>query len=228
MGRHKNTGYLSYNDARYIVQIEQIQSRAQYWTWWDMWRPRDLPRHPDAVYAQWTGWNDFVGNTNAFKNRIRKRYRTFAEALAYAKTSRISTSTQWMATKHPPDIPVRPDIVYRGEFKGWKHFLQTGVKRAARVVDVSKQIEIKEILAFLHPAGNPVNIFYVSVFLGVGTMKEFCVRNQMSVVRVFKNEPGYDWQAVLRTHGTDYGNNEWIIQNPAELFYNFGLMPMSV
>ena len=129
-----------------------------------------------------------------------------------------------MAAKHPPDIPVRPDIVYRGEFKGWKHFLQTGVKKAVRVVDVSKRIEVHEVLAFLHQASNPLNIFYVSVFLGVRTLRDFCVRNQMSVVKVFKNEPGYDWQSVVRAHGTDNGNNEWIIQNPAQLFYDIDLM----
>jgi hypothetical protein len=221
MGRRKNPHYVSYEEAKEIVQIEQIRSRNRYWKYWDMWQPVVLPRNPHRVFADFS-WNDFLGNNNKFKNAKPRKYRPFGEALAYARTTNITTSTQWRKTKHPNDIPVRVDTVkaYKHRFKGWKHFLQTGAKKAANVVNASKMIERIQVLAFLHQRGSPLNVFFINIFPGTASIKDFCKKCNMTVVRAFKCPPGYDWKSVIERYGADYGNHEWIINDAQQLFFD--------
>jgi hypothetical protein len=220
MGRTKNTHYIPYDQAREIVQIEQLQSRSQYWTWWDMWQPVDLPRNPHRVFVDWISWNDFLGNNNKFKNTNPRQFRPFEEALAYAHTTNIATSSQWMETKHPDDVPVRPDIVYRHQFKGWKYFLKTGLRKATHAVEAAKSIENTQILVFLHQQWNPLNVFFVNVFSGIAAVNNFCKKNNMTIQRLFRYPSGYDWKSVVERHGSYYGNNEWIINDAQQLFFD--------
>ena len=219
MGRRKNPHYISYEQAKEIVQIEQIQSRSQYWKYWDFWQPIVLPRNPHRVFANFT-WNKFLNNQNKFKNANPPQYRSFEEALAYARSTKITTSTQWMKTSHPHDIPKRVDKVYRNQFQGWKAFLQSGAKKAANIVYAAKLIENIRVLALLHQRGNPLNIFFINTFAGTAAIRDFCKKRNMTIVRTFKYSSGFKWKSVIQRNGSVYGCHEWLITDVNQLFFD--------
>ncbi len=129
---------------------------------------------------------------------------------------------QGWKTKHPNDVPVRVDTVkaYKHRFKGWKHFLNTGMKKAANVVDAAKMIENIQVLAFLHQRGSPINVFFINIFPGTATIKNFCNKTNMTVVRTFRWSSGYDWKSVIERYGSDYGNHEWLVKDVNQLFFD--------
>lgn len=128
-----------------------------------------------------------------------------------------------MESEHPPDIPVRPDIVYRGKFKGWRHFLQTGVKKAEAVLDVAKRLEETQLLLVSLPDLSVPNQVHISVFPNTEIAKKFMKARGYGFVKAYKLELGYDWQKVVNAHGTDYANGEWLIHNLNEFLFDIDL-----
>ena len=59
-----------------------------------------------------------------------KNYKTYKEASNYAKKNNIKTQKEWLnhtkSKNFPTDIPVMPYKVYKKEWQGIGHFLQTG------------------------------------------------------------------------------------------------------
>ena len=221
MGRHKRN-YYSYEEARDIVQAEEIASRAQYVQWWDRYQPKMLPKYPADVYEGWTSWNDFLGNDNRFKVSHRK-YRSYDECFIYAQESSIKTSMEWMDHNHPPDIPRRPDLHYQKQFTGWKSFLGTGKKQAQHVVDAAKVIQENNVLLIALPPDSDGSIIHLSIQPGVAKCKEFLTSNHMRFIKAFKMEQGYDWRSVVQVHCTDYGNGEWYCTNVHQLLFDINL-----
>jgi hypothetical protein len=120
---------LPFEEAKKIVQSERIESVAQYKKWHNLNKPAGIPKRPDrAYYKDFTTWNNFLGNNNPFPI-IRKTYRSFIEARAFAQSLNISTKQQWLDKnddeKVPNDIPRRPDLYYRNkdEWVSWANFL---------------------------------------------------------------------------------------------------------
>ena len=94
---------------------------------WNEWsksgeRPPDIPSHPDRDYKGegWKSWPDFLGYRPAAEWR-----RDFEEARDYARGLGLKSKKEWqewsMSGERPPDIPSRPDKVYKGE--GWKGYV---------------------------------------------------------------------------------------------------------
>jgi hypothetical protein len=42
----------------------------------------------------------------------------------------------------------------------------------------------------------------------------------MSIQRLFRYPSGYDWKSAVERHGSYFGNNEWIINDAQQLFFD--------
>jgi len=224
MGRKKNPKYIPVKQASTIVQIEGIQSRAQYQKWWDIWMPKELPRAPWRVYDDWPGWPTFLGNDNKFANVEPHKFMKFNDALVYAHSTGILTSLEWREHNHPPNIPQRPDIVYKGKgFKGWNHFLGKSKQQVQAIQEVAKYVEETQILLFSLPPHNPPNQLHISVHPNVDLAGKFLNGTGNQYVKAFKLESGYDWRRVVDMYGSYYGDNEWLFNNVNEMLFNIQL-----
>lgn len=120
---------LPFAEAREVARQEGIGSVRQYMQWHDLNKPAGLPRRPDRAYkAEFISWNDFLGNDTPFPC-VRKTYRPFKEAKAFAQSLQLETKRKWLefadTDKFPHDIPRRPDLYYRDkhEWVSWPNFL---------------------------------------------------------------------------------------------------------
>ena len=234
MGRKKRMGrrkqkYLSYEDARELVQLEQISSRNQYFRWWDLYKPKQMPRQPQDVYrlrGTWQGWNDFLGNDNKFKNVHPHEFRSFEAALAYARSTDIATAVEWWNYDgHPEDVPKRPDLYYKGKFCGWKHFLgKYGKFKAANKVIATKAIEEKVAQILLFSAGQAFQgTVRVDIVRGLAAARDHVRNRRLQVIKAFNLEEGFDVNGYLEQWGKDYGEGEWLFDNVHEMLFNIDL-----
>lgn len=143
------TRWRQFEDARSFARRLQLNSQAE---WYAFARgrmpakgelPDDIPRKPDAAYADcWTMWGDFLGTGNPSRRDV--PYRPFAEARAYVRALGLENAAAWkeFVTRRvgnqrvcPPDIPSMPSRVYAKT--GWVSFgdwLGTGRVHGSRVV----------------------------------------------------------------------------------------------
>jgi len=87
--------------------------------------PAAMPSHPHSAYKNhgWAGYPDFFGRTD-----LRKRnFLPFQDARKVVQNLGISGKKGWVKlcqdAKRPENIPSNPDVVYGGEWKGWKDFI---------------------------------------------------------------------------------------------------------
>jgi len=186
-----------------------------------MYKPEQLPKAPWRAYDDWQGWPAFLGNENQFKNANPHQYRSFAEALQYAHTTGIKTAQEWYKADHPDDIPVRPEIVYRGEFLGWYSFLGTGPSAIAKKMAARQQAADLGVLVLNIPHGNPSNVIHGFVAAGKADAIDKAKQHGFRVVKMFKLEPDYDWKEMMNRHGSLYGDDEWIVRNVNELLWDY-------
>jgi len=124
------TERLAFEDARRLARTLELADRAAWRVWWRRSAPRPggralVPYDPDAVYAAWAGWGDFLGS--------RTGPRPFAAARAFARELGLRGLRDWRAwcrgerpdlPARPDDVPAAPDRTYRGAgWAGWGDFL---------------------------------------------------------------------------------------------------------
>lgn len=152
--------WMPYAEARNLVQSEMIPSRRKYDEWWNANKPKRLSRYPDRVYpTEWTSWNDFLGVDNKFST-VPKKFRPYAEAMAWAHKQSPKTYEQWMQFVKQPgnlpdDIPARPDLSY-STWKSWKHFLGNQPQAA---IEAKQEIERTAIFYIVQYSDVPSNVF---------------------------------------------------------------------
>lgn len=221
-GRKKRK-YLPYEEAKSLLHAEQLPHRVGYWRWIRMYEPKGFPYRPEVVYSEWKGWNDYLGNNNKFKGGARV-FRTYEEAMLWARSQQIGGFKQWMKTDLPCDIPRRPDVYYRGKFVGWKNFLGTGKNAPANIIEGAKAVEkLDNILLIAIPRGEDIGVVHVSIHLGIGRCKDFINQYSMRYVKGFYLEDGYDYTSVLRSHGEDWGEGKWKIRNINAMLFDINL-----
>ena len=135
-------GWLPYDVAKELQQkMIGAKSRGEYEVYMKLFVIRFLPARPDRVYGEhWKGWNDFLGTVNIFgKNRQivnPAEYRSFYEALTFARSLKLRNLKQWQAAckdgRVPIDIPMDPHNVYPNDFVDLDHWL--GTTKAVEVV----------------------------------------------------------------------------------------------
>ena len=101
-------------------------------------RPEDIPATPNGVYwDKWVNWADWLGTGRTGPGK--RRYRSFREARAFARSLGLANFTAWRyfsagrmpeAGKRPIDIPSQPSRTYAEKgWAGWGDFLGTGKPR---------------------------------------------------------------------------------------------------
>jgi hypothetical protein len=166
---------LEFEQAREVVRQERIESVAQYIAWHNLNKPAGLPKRPDRAYHKdFISWNDFLGNTNPFPI-IRKKYRPFNEARAFAQSLGIKIKQEWLDAcddgKTANDIPRRPDLYYRksNEWVSWPNFLG-----AALQAKEATMIETTPIFFIIHNPKADTGYFRCGVTNGgVSSINDF-------------------------------------------------------
>lgn len=86
--------------------------------------PLHFPKIPDEYFkrrSSWKGWRDFFGNPVISR---RKRCLSYRDASRIAKMHNIKNCKEYRDWKdRPANMPARPGITYKGEWKGWREFL---------------------------------------------------------------------------------------------------------
>ena len=113
-------GWRSFEEARGFVRRLSLESVTEWREWRKSGeRPPDIPSDPDRVYKEegWLSWGDFLGYEAG-------EWRPFDEARDYARNLGLESWKEWWewrkSEERPPDIPSRPDHVYKEE--GWKSY----------------------------------------------------------------------------------------------------------
>ena len=146
----------SFEDARALARGLGFRHRKQ----WERWaataqRPADIPAQPRLAYQGrgWSGWADWLGAeaagrpsapapseapgaAPASRRPAGRRFRSFPQARAFARTLGLRRKTDWEAWsasgQRPADIPSEPDVVYRDQgWVSWPHWLVGDTTAAA-------------------------------------------------------------------------------------------------
>ena len=130
--------YRPFAEARAVVRSLGIQSGDEWKSYSRSGeKPEDIPSTPWVVYeSDWKGMGDWLG-TGSIATRYR-RFLPFKEGRAFARDLGLKSVKEWRAYcasgDRCVDVPVNPDIVYRGDWKSWYDWLGTeGVVRRRKI-----------------------------------------------------------------------------------------------
>lgn len=211
-----------FEEARDLVRRESLSSLVDYKKWYAFNRPSRLPKRPDRAYKMdWKGWSDFLGTNNPFPC-VKRSYRPYREARAFAHSLRFSNRQQWLdycrSGKKPKDVPARPDIVYQKskEWFTWREFL--GYNVAERIVS---NVESNHIMFILKAPNRPSNVFNIGSTNG-GTSAVFHIQNEYKyqIVAMFAHDGKFDINSFITRFAAPFwdGNQgEYVVFNLAEL-----------
>lgn len=142
--------YRSYQDARAFVHVCGLKN-------WKEWRayckteakPADIPTNPARTYgSEFQGLGDWL--CTGFVATTRRPYRSYKEARDFVHRLGLKSQQEWReycATgQKPADIPMSPQEVYDGDFRGWCDWLQiegkwTKKRLLALLEDLRPQLE---------------------------------------------------------------------------------------
>jgi len=119
--------WLSYEEAQKIVQKAGIKSCQEYYNWKE--RPSNIPSSPYKTYKnEWNGWGEYLGTA----------FLSYEKAKKIVQQAGIKSCREYFSWKERPDnIPARPDIIYKNEWKGMGEYLGTdflSYKEAQKIV----------------------------------------------------------------------------------------------
>ena len=123
----KYDGFKSYQFVSSWAQQEKIISQKQWYKRCLMGLPEGIPSSPQTVYSEFKSWGEFLGtNRIANKNKV---FVSYEEASQWAQQQKIKSRPEWrLKCKEglPKGIPSHPDSLYKGQFRSWGEFLNTG------------------------------------------------------------------------------------------------------
>lgn len=192
-GRQKNANFVSFEEAKAIVQNELLHSRSAFDEWYAREKPKTIPRFPYRVYtAEWVSWNDFLGNNNEFSKGPRN-WRPMEEAIPVVHALKLKTMNDWLefCREHPEqvpeDIPRRPDVVY-DKWASWNHWL--GNKPVEAIQAKQEAARVAGIYYILHSSDVPGNVLTYGVEnTGMSGLKERYAIQPFTAVALFDYEP---------------------------------------
>jgi len=92
-------------------------------------KPSDIPATPALVYKnEWKGMGDWLG-TNAIGTH-QHTFKKYDDAKKFVHSLNLKSWDdwrKWSKTKRPYDIPARPELVYKNEWKGMGDWLGTKI-----------------------------------------------------------------------------------------------------
>ena len=230
----KKKKWLPFEEARVIIQAENIASMTNYLTWWDRNRPAQIPRRPYRVYIkEWQGWNDFLGNQNEFTGRtgeLRKIWRNFDEAIVYVHSLHLENTKEYLKLskqgKLPEDIPGRPDTVYKKRWISWNHWLGNNVRAN---IQARQEVQSATIFYVVQLVGRPANVFKFGIAAGgKSQVAEMQKKSGCQIIKLFKMERGFNWSGFVGQYGTDWLNvenvgDEYVVPNIHQLLFDIDL-----
>lgn len=190
-GRPRNTNFLSWEEAREFIRGEMIPSRGKFQEWWGREQPKTIPRYPYRVYKEWTTWNDFLGNSNAFNDKIGTKWIPMEDAIPKIHALKIKSAQDWMEWAKVPgnlhaNIPARPDLVY-DKWRSWNHWLGNKV---VEVIKAQQEAQKTQVYYVIHEQDVPGNVLTFGVESGgVYALKERWENEKFDVVRMFWYDP---------------------------------------
>ncbi|MCZ0932991.1 MAG: hypothetical protein OXJ52_07555 [Oligoflexia bacterium] len=124
--RAKNNNWMSYEEAKKLIQSLKITTALQFYEWSKENRPSNFPSSPYSVYKkEWRGWGDFLGTGRI----VTKHWMSYEEAKALIQSEGVISEPayrKWRkAGRRPPDFPVNPDRIYKEDWQSWPEFLGT-------------------------------------------------------------------------------------------------------
>lgn len=232
-GRKKNTNYLPWNEARDFIRKECLSSRIKYEEWYQKNKPDVVPRFPYRVYKEWTSWNDFLGTNNEFGKRVEKDWRSFNEAILWVHTLGLKTQEQWLEyvreTGIPEDIPARPDLVYKGEWKGWPYWTGKNIHEVITTKVAQEERYIYYIINERNRPGNPGNILTFGVERnGVSALRSRWDQNPFDILGLYWYDKEKEQQIkhLLNNLSSPYYEDERVrvVPNVNELLWYFDMI----
>lgn len=221
--------FLPWEEAKAFVRDERIPSRGKYDDWWKKHTPAVIPRYPYRVYKEWTTWNDFLGNENAFNSKSMVKWRLLREAIHHVHTLKIPSYNAWMdyvkTNQLPPDIPNRPDLVYK-DWRSWNHWLGNKV---ISVVEAKQEAQHTTLFFIIQEDDVPGNVFTFGMEPGgMSAMKERWDRRPFKLFKMFWHNPEKQQQIddVINGMSTPYlgDNRQRIVPNAWDLSWRLGLL----
>lgn len=229
-GRPRNANFLSWEEAREYMRSEMIPSRGKYLEWWDRNKPKAIPRYPYRVYKEWTTWNDFLGNNNAFNEKIGTKWMSIEDAVQVVHKLKLKTQAEWMEWAKqegnlPEHIPARPDLVY-DTWRSWNHWLGNKVVDA---VQAKQEAARTQVYYIIHEQDTPGNVLTFGVeALGVAGLKSRWEHDKFDVIRMFWYDPTKQdlLKQIVEATTTSYlgANNQRIAPNTWESIYQISLI----
>ena len=145
-----NKNHLPFNAWREIVLDNKLNSRSAYRA---NYKEFGLSAHPERLYEEFIGWNDF----NKVIPKVKKQKKTrivsppFAEAKKRIKDhGGIKGGPDYQANCKELGLPVNPGKVYKKEFKGMKDYL--GLDKVIKGGNAHKTfVSLEEAVAIVKP-----------------------------------------------------------------------------
>jgi superfamily II DNA or RNA helicase len=119
--------FLPFHEAKEFVRKLGLKSSKEWRKFCNSGKkPLDIPTSPERTYKrEWINWGDWLGSGNV-SSRNRK-YRVFQDARNYVHSLGLITIEDWKefskSGKRPLDIPGKPYIVYKKDWKNWFDWL---------------------------------------------------------------------------------------------------------
>ena len=146
LGTTKKVEFLPFEEARAFVQSLNLKGTDE-WKLYFNWNPDDfglkpanIPSSPHIYYKNsgWIGYGDWLGTNN--EGNRNKKFRSFAEAKAFAQTLNLTSSAKWVdycngkfkdLPPRPKDIPsnIARKYLDHPDWKGIDDFLNTKQNR---------------------------------------------------------------------------------------------------
>lgn len=194
-----------------------LKSSVEYRKWWMHNKPSTIPKNPNRAYHKmWKGWGDYLGTDNPFPC-VRKKFRSYRDARAWAQTLRLRNKAQWFeyckTGNVPVDVPRRPDFYYQKSrnWLTWKDFL--GYTAEDRVNAVKDNDHIIYIIQYPEL---PTNVYTIGITAEgksglIARQRELGFR----ILDGYYHDKNSDWfgkiEPVVRKYHV--GTNNYIVQN---------------
>ena len=126
--RMKTGDWMSYEEAKALVQMKGINSVVQFSEWSKSEdRPFNFPSLPPSVYKRdWVGWGEFLGTGRV----VSKEWMSYEEAKSFIQGEGITSESvyrRWKKAGHrPPNFPAHPERVYKEKWVSWGDFFRSG------------------------------------------------------------------------------------------------------
>jgi hypothetical protein len=116
--------FLSYKEAKKIVEKEKINSINEFIKWN---RPKNIPSDPVNIYKkEWTSWGDFLGTIIKTQKEKGESFISFNEAKSYLKKLNLRHKFDYhehIVNNNIDFLPKRPDYFYKKEWSGYLDYL---------------------------------------------------------------------------------------------------------